>query len=74
MEKGEITRKNAQEMSMIFCHVRRFVHLSWNDWNILQNQEKCEKNRKKTLTNADFRYYNEVVFEGKTKGKQMSLK
>jgi hypothetical protein len=65
--------KNAQEMSVTFCHVWRFVHVWWNDWNFLQNQEKCEKNRKKTLTNADFRDYNEGVLERKTKGKQMSL-
>ena len=56
-----------------FCHVWRFVHDSWNDWNFLQNQEKCEKNRKKTLTNADFRDYNEGVFERKTKDERMSL-
>ena len=36
-------------------------------------KKKCEKNRKKTLTNADFQDYNECVLERKTKGKQMSL-
>ena len=73
MCKSMFVWKNAQEMSMIFCHVWRIVHVWWNDWNFLQNQEKCEKNRKKTLTKTDFRDYNEGVFERKTKGKQMSL-
>ena len=36
-------------------------------------KKNVKKNRKKTLTNVDFRDYNEGVFERKTKGKQMSL-
>ena len=54
-------------MSMIFCHVRRFVHGSWNDWNICQNHEKCEFYRKKTLTEKDFQDYNEGVFKRRTR-------
>ena len=73
-EKGDYSGgKNAQEMSVIFCHVWRFVHGSWIDWNICQNREKCEFYRKKPLTKTDFRDYNGVVFERKTKGEQLSL-
>ena len=54
-------------MSVIFFHVRRFVHGSWNDWNICQNHEKCEIYRKKTLTEKDFRDYNEGVFKRRTR-------
>ena len=54
-------------MSMIFFHVRRFVHGSWNDWNICQNHEKCEIYRKKPLTEKDLRDYNEGVFKRRTR-------
>ena len=59
--------KNAQGTMAKMYHVWRNVHGGRNGWNICQNREKCEKNRRKALTNIEFRDYNEDVCNRETR-------